>query len=242
MLVLAIDTTSEHGGVALYRDLDCLATIQNVGSSGFSVTLFQMVDRVLGEGGAKLSGHPLLLRDIELFAVANGPGSFTGIRTGLAAIQGWATALGRPAHGVSVLAAMAHECPPETELAASIMDARRGEFYLGIFRRTRGGDHDLFEEEGEGVVLTLDALRKFFEDRLKSGAAITCIARENDPAAHLLRADLPGSMQWKTASGFLVGCVARLAVAALRRGKAQSPADLDALYIRRSDAELNWRE
>jgi hypothetical protein len=48
-------------------------------------------------------------------------------------------------------------------------------------------------------------------------------------------------LRWKTISGYLVGSVARLALESHRRGKVQSPADLDALYIRRSDAELNWR-
>src|SRR5579864_6353207 len=150
MLVLAIDTTSEHGGLAIYRDLDCLASIPNTGSTGYSVTLFQMFESALADAGVKLSRPPLSLRDIDLFAVANGPGSFTGIRTGVAATQGWATALGRPTKGVSILAAMANEGQPETRWAAAIMDARRGEFYLGLFRRDPEGE--TWEAEGEGVV------------------------------------------------------------------------------------------
>ncbi len=241
MLVLAIDTTSEHGGVALYRGLDCLASIHNTGTTGFSVTLFQMVDQALGEAGAKLFGPPLNLRDVELFAVANGPGSFTGIRTGVAAVQGWATALGRPVVGVSILSAMAQEGQPETEWSAAIMDARRGEFYLGLFRWDPDGESRILEAEGGGVVLTPEAFRKMLEERLQSGAAVTGIVRDNDPAAQAIRADLPGSMAWKTVPGFLLGIIARLALEAHRCGKAQSPADLDALYIRRPDAELNWR-
>jgi len=241
MLVLAIDTTSEHGGLAIYRDFECLANIRNTGSTGFSVTLFQMLDCALIDAGAKLSKPPLSLRDIDLFAVANGPGSFTGIRTGVAATQGWATALGRPTKGVSILAAMTDEGQPETEWAAAIMDARRGEFYLGLFRRDPKGDGNNFEPDGEGVVLTPDALRTFFDERLSKGAAVTCIVRDHDQAAQAMRTNLPKSLQWKTISGFLVGSIARLALESHRRGKLQSPADLDALYIRRPDAELNWR-
>lgn len=241
MLVLAIDTTNEHGGLAIYREVDCLASIQNTGSTGFSVTLFQMLECALGDAGVKLSRPPLSLRDIDLFAVANGPGSFTGIRTGVAAVQGWATALQRPTQGVSILAAMANECLPETEWAATIMDARRGEFYLGLFRRDSGGGGNAFKAEGEGVVLTADALRAFIEERMRPGAEVTCIIRDHDQAAQVIRSGLPESLRWKTISGSLLGCIARLALESHRHGKVQSPADLDALYIRRSDAELNWR-
>src|SRR5579859_3284751 len=239
MLVLAIDTTSEHGGLAIYRDSECLANIRNTGSTGFSVTLFQMLDCALIDAGAKLSQLPLNLRDIDLFAVANGPGSFTGIRTGVAATQGWATALGRPTKGVSIFAAMADEGQPETEWAAAIMDARRGEFYLGLFRRDPDGG--AFEPDGEGVVLTPEALRTFFDERLSNGAAITCIVRDHDQAAQAMRTNLPESLRWKTVSGYLVGGIARVALESHRRGKVQSPAELDALYIRRPDAELQWR-
>src|SRR5437762_3760123 len=128
MLVLAFDTTSGHGGAAIYRDLERLACARNLGSANYSVTLFQMVEGLL----AQLN---LGLRDVELFAVATGPGSFTGIRVGLAAAQGWAQAFGRPVQGVSVLEAMVEEARPEAVWAAPVLDARRGEFFVGLFRR-----------------------------------------------------------------------------------------------------------
>lgn len=241
MLVLAIDTTSDHGGVALYGDLNCLASVHNAGSSGFSVTLFQMVDQVLRDAGARLSGQPLPLREVELFAAANGPGSFTGIRTGLAAVQGWATALGRPVVGVSNLTAMAQEAQPATEWTASIIDARRNEFYLGLFRRETAGGAEFFIPEGQGMVLTRDEVLNFLTEQLRQGKALTCIGRDLDLAAQALGALCPDSIPWKTVPGFLVGTIARLGLEAHRRGNLQSPAQLDALYIRRPDAEVNWR-
>jgi tRNA threonylcarbamoyl adenosine modification protein YeaZ len=128
VLVLAFDTTSEHGGAAIYRDQECLACARNLGGANYSVTLFHMVEGLL----AQLN---LGLRDIELFAVATGPGSFTGIRVGLAAAQGWAQAFGRPVRGVSVLEAMVEEARPEAVWAAPVLDARRGEFFVSILRR-----------------------------------------------------------------------------------------------------------
>src|SRR5207237_9665483 len=88
----------------------------------------QMVEGVL----AQLN---LGLRDIELFAVATGPGSFTGLRVGLAAAQGWAQAFGRPVRGVSVLEAMVEEARPEAVWTVPVLDARWGEFCVGLFRR-----------------------------------------------------------------------------------------------------------
>jgi len=78
MLILSFDTTNEHGGVGIYRDTECLAEMANPGGTNYSVSLFDMVDRMLAEARLQLG-------DIDLLAVANGPGSFTGIRVGLAA-------------------------------------------------------------------------------------------------------------------------------------------------------------
>lgn len=83
MLVLSLDTTSEQGGAGIFRGVECLALIPNEGTANqYSVTLFEMVQKALAE--ARLEP-----REIELYAVANGPGSFTGIRVGLAAARAW---------------------------------------------------------------------------------------------------------------------------------------------------------
>jgi tRNA threonylcarbamoyladenosine biosynthesis protein TsaB len=239
MVILALDTTSEKGGVAVYRGLDCLGAIANEGPANiYSVTLFQMVDRLLSQA-------QLTLREIELYAVANGPGSFTGIRVGAAAAQAWARAFGRPVRGVSVLEAMVEEARPEADWAAPILDARRGEFFLSRFRRC-GQRTDAvvggFETDGEGCVLKSQALMAFFEEHLPPGAAVTCLVREHDSAAQALQGVLPQAYRWERIPGTLVGAIARLGLEAQQRGMLESPAGLDAYYIRRPDAELNWRE
>ncbi len=246
MLILAFDTTSEHGGVAIYRDRDCLASMANQGPANYySVTLFQMVDRVLAEARARHVVSQLTLRDVELFAVANGPGSFTGIRVGLAAAQAWAKAFGRPAKAISVLEAIVEEASPETEWAVPILDARRGEFFLGLFRRNSTKSNNQFAVQGEGLVLKLSALEQFLGGRVSgesAGATITCLVREHDRLAQALRQSLPSRVRWQSIPGTLLGAMARLALRAHREGRLQTPAELDAYYIRRSDAELNWRK
>ena len=241
MLILAFDTTSEFGGAGIFRDAECLASLANEGpANAYAVSLFETVDRLFDQ--ARDSGRRLSLRDVELFAVANGPGSFTGIRVGLAAAQAWAKAFERPARGVSVLEAMADEGGPETGWAAPILDARRGEFYLGLYRRVGQAGVARFVAEGEGRVVKPDALAAFLAENLPSGAAVTCLIRAGDRSALELTNTLLKSTRCRQISGTLVAAIARLALRAQGEGKPPSPAELDACYIRRCDAELNWKE
>jgi len=224
MLILVFDTTSEHGGGAIYRDEQCLASIANEGPPNFySVTLFQMVDRVLGE-------VKLRLADMELIAVANGPGSFTGIRVGLAAAQAWAKACRRPVCGVSILEAMVDQARPKTDLAVPILDARRGEFFLGSFRRPPGDEASRFVAEEEGLVLKPGALGAFLEKSLRTGASITCLVRRHDRAAQALGGGVPESVEWADVPGGLLPSIARLAleacVPASAGGQTSSPTNV----------------
>ncbi len=239
MLILALDTTSEKGGAAVYRDRQCLALTPNEGRANqYSVTLFQLTERALAEAGVNLG-------EIELFAVANGPGSFTGIRVGVAATQAWAKAFHRPVRGISVLEALVEEAHPSTDWAVPILDARRGEFFLGLFRQPREAGNDValsFAAQDDGWVLNRPALAAFLRERLAADASVTCLAREHDHDAKSLREELPDSFRWHLVAGPLLGAIARRAWEAARENKLQSPEQLDAYYIRRPDAELNWRE
>ncbi len=246
MLVLAIDTTNEKGGVAIYRDSDCLAAVANEGPANvYSITLFQMVDRALAEAQARNAVPLRNLSDIEIFAAANGPGSFTGIRVGVAATQAWARAFGRPVRGVSVLEALAEQAKPESDWAVPIIDARRGEFFLGLFRRQlrqAATNRHSFGPEGEGWVLKPETLKTFLQGRLPMGATVTCLVREHDRTAWSLQESLPSSLTWQGVPGTLTQAIAQLALEAHREGRLQDPGELDACYIRRPDAEFNWKE
>ncbi len=239
MLILALDTTGEIGGAAVYRDHQRLALVPNEGRANqYSITLFQLAERALTEAGIRLS-------EIELFAVANGPGSFTGIRVGVAATQAWAKASNRSVRGVSVLEAMVEEARPTTDWAASILDARRGEFYLGLFRQaTEAGskNHRHLALPDQGWVLNRPALAAFLRERLAADASVTCLAREHDREVASIQEALPESFRWQVVAGPLLGAIARCAWQAAKEGRLQSPEELDAHYIRRPDAELNWRE
>ncbi|TAM81807.1 MAG: tRNA (adenosine(37)-N6)-threonylcarbamoyltransferase complex dimerization subunit type 1 TsaB [Acidobacteria bacterium] len=244
MRILAIDTTSEHGGAAVCSGDACLSLVQNEEpASRYAVTLFELADRALAQAGVGFS-------DIELYAVSNGPGSFTGIRVGLAAAQGWAKAFERPVIGVNLLEAMVERAHPVTDWAVPVLDARRGEFFAGLYRRMADttGQHDEFEPAGSGQLVhperlssMLEALNRGGQCRTYSGGTIALLMRAHDLKARSLPESLSQEIAAIDIPGTLLEAIARVALRAFEQGESSSPGELDACYIRRSDAELNWR-
>jgi tRNA threonylcarbamoyladenosine biosynthesis protein TsaB len=129
MIALAVDTAADTGSIAL-ASFSPDGTIQILeekrldASGGFGQTLF-------GELEALLARQKVRLADIDLYAAASGPGSFTGVRVGLAAIKGLAEVANKPAVGISNLAALAQF--GSAEMRAPIIDARRGEVFAALY-------------------------------------------------------------------------------------------------------------
>ncbi len=122
MLILAADTSLPILSVALIRDGELLGATALEGRSSRNEKLLPAIDWLLSEAGVN-SQH------IDLFAVTRGPGSFTGVRIGLATIQGMALALGKPVCAMSTHEAVA----PERGKWLIVDDAGRGEFYVSMF-------------------------------------------------------------------------------------------------------------
>ncbi len=124
MTILALDTTSQWGGIAIRKSGQEIAATALQAPDGFGHLIFQAVQEVL-------SRAQLDLTDIDCFAAASGPGSFTGVRIGLSAVKGLAAATGKPAVAVSNLKAMA--LYGRLPLRATLLDARRGETYAAVY-------------------------------------------------------------------------------------------------------------
>ena len=134
MLTLAFESSAKAASAAVMRDGELLGQyFQNSGLT-HSRTLLPMAEDLIKNLG-------LTLGDMDLFAVSRGPGSFTGIRIGVATVKGIAWALEKPVCGVSTLEAMARlgVCAGEGALVCCAMDARRGEVYNALFE-IRGGE------------------------------------------------------------------------------------------------------
>ncbi len=127
MKILAIDSSALTATAALSEDGVLRAEITQNTRLNHSVTLMPMVDELLRMAGWHIS-------DIDRFAVANGPGSFTGLRIGIGTVKGLAQGTEKPCVGVSTLKALAYNLPFASMPVVPIMDARRGEVYAGIYQ------------------------------------------------------------------------------------------------------------
>ena len=142
MRILAVDTGSERGSVCVVDSGEVLGEIRLASSIQHSDRLFRSI-------GFLLEYLPFQLSDVDVFAAALGPGSFTGLRVGLAAIEGFAAAHCSRGAGVTTLEALAWKTKIRDALIAPTIDARRGEVYGALYRRTG----DTLVEEHPAVVL-----------------------------------------------------------------------------------------
>ncbi|MCC6859325.1 MAG: tRNA (adenosine(37)-N6)-threonylcarbamoyltransferase complex dimerization subunit type 1 TsaB [Bryobacterales bacterium] len=221
MKILSIDTTREFGSLALCDSGEIVEEVLLHSPEGFSTVLFERTGRLL-------RAHDWEPGDVDCFAAASGPGSFTGVRVGLAAAKGLAQALGKPVVAVSNLQALA-SCG-SGPLRAPLLDARRGEVYAALYD---AGLSPVLPE----VVTKLPA----WLERLAPGE-VEFVSTDFGP----LRAAFQGTRfegcRLTEAPRALAAPVARIAYRRLRAGQAQDPAEADANYVRRSDAELFWKE
>ena len=124
-LILAIETATRAGGVAVARGEQVLASRTGDAEVSHSTNLIEMIEEVLHQAQVKIS-------EVDLFAVAEGPGSFTGLRIGLATVKAFAAHLNRKVAGVSTLAAVAHASGADGEIV-SLLPAGRGEVFAQRF-------------------------------------------------------------------------------------------------------------
>jgi tRNA threonylcarbamoyladenosine biosynthesis protein TsaB len=226
MRILAVDTSTQRGSLAVAEDERLQGVISTVSAETYSSRMFRQLEFLLAE--LKLS-----LAEMELFAVVAGPGSFTGLRVGLAAVKGWAEVFGKPVAAVSALEALAAQS--RAARVAAVMDARRGQIYGGLYRRTAAG----LVREGDDVVMRLDE----FLAELPPGVEADVTFATPEPA--LLAGALPATRfagrPVERVSDVLAPVVARLGLERARRGELLDALALDAHYVRRSDAELLWK-
>lgn len=215
-LVLALDTTRETGSLALTEGERTVLERELRTPDGFGQVLFQALRELLDTARVQL-------RDCAVFAAASGPGSFTGVRIGLACVKGLAEAAGRPAYGISNLEALAEF--GQTRSRVAVIDARRGEVYAAVYGS---------EPRSEVVI-------PFAELLASLPAAAEFIS--TDGAA--LRAWLAGTaFEHATVTAAPASQAAAIARLAWRRYRAGIPGDAAAIepnYVRRSDAEMLYR-
>ena len=154
MLILALESTAKAASVALVKDGALLGQTTQLSGLTHSRTLLPMTEDLLKNTGISLA-------DVDGFAVAHGPGSFTGVRIGVSAVKGLAWAAQKPACGVSTLAAMAWNgvAAGEGSLICCCMDARRSQVYNALFEVREGRPARLCEDRAVSVETLLAELQ-----------------------------------------------------------------------------------
>lgn len=223
MLTLGIDTSTMTGGAALVGAQGLVAEfVLNIRST-HSERLLPAIETLLNDA-------QLALADIDAFAVATGPGSFTGLRIGMATAKGLAYATGRPLLGVTVLDALARQFAASQSIVIPLIDARRQEVYAQPFR----GGQALCEPWNVPLATVLQWCQSRQEPVLFCGDG--AVLYEEHIRQTLPAAILPPAEQRLLRSSAVAG----LGRERLLRGEQHDVMSLVPFYMRKSEAEIQW--
>jgi tRNA threonylcarbamoyladenosine biosynthesis protein TsaB len=212
------------------RDNRVLGEVSTWTEEAHSSRMFRQLEFLLRE-------LALDLKQIDVFAVAAGPGSFTGLRVGLTAVKGWAEVYGKPIAAISGLEAVAASSKGAEGLLAPVLDARRGQVYGGLYDR----EGTVLRLRSNEVALSPEEFLEYAE-RESGGGPVHFVC----PTPEVLETVLPrfgaGRYRVEEVSTVLAPGIGRLGYERAQRGDLVEALTLDANYVRRSDAELHWKE
>jgi tRNA threonylcarbamoyladenosine biosynthesis protein TsaB len=227
MKILALETATLAGSIAVVDDVEGL-----IGEVRVNVRVAH-AERLMPSIEWLLHASSVSIKDIDVFALSIGPGSFTGLRIGLSTVKGFAFSTGKPIVAVPTLDALARTIPFSRHLVCPMLDARKNEVYAGLYRwedqlytkimpECAIKPADLIKEIKERVIFLGEGARVYKDlivETLKTKAVFAP----------------PSNMSPSAAS------VAEIAIQDIRNGKTADPVSLAPFYIRKSEAEVNWK-
>ena len=220
MRILALDSTALTATVALCEDEKLLAEYTINNGNTHSETILPMISSMLDLFGCEVS-------DIDVFACASGPGSFTGVRIGAATLKGLAFDREKPCVGVSTLEALAYNVKGCDGIICAVMNARRGQVYNALFSSTG-------ERLCDDRALSIDELCAELEE--KNTKVVVC-GDGTDITLDVFNGKIdavaaPARFVCQSAYS-----VAQVALRDVREGKAVTDIELTPVYLRLSQAE-----
>jgi len=221
MLIVSIETSGREGSLALCRgDGSSFEVLEIASLTGrmYSAELVPKLDHMLQKQG-------FTVKDIEGVAVVSGPGSFTGLRVGLATAKALGEALDIPIATVSMLEALASTVNSGAPVVTAL-DAQRGEVYVGEYHESEGG-----------VCQNCESLQSVdhFLTWVKAKDPVPAVHTPDDSLIQKLRAEFAPATFLPRADAGVIG---RCGFKKLLAGESVTPAEVDANYIRKSDAEI----
>jgi tRNA threonylcarbamoyladenosine biosynthesis protein TsaB len=223
--VLGIDTATMMGSIGLIDDEGVIAEYSLNIRATHSERLMPAIDRLLKDSG-------IMAKDIDGFAVSIGPGSFTGLRIGLATVKGFAMGCNKPVAAVSTLEALAFNLAYAEYLICPILDARKNEVYTALFKSDRKGGMKRIVQDRVATINTVltecDTDAIFLGDAVELYKGMILDILKNRAHFAPKNKNMPSGVS-----------VAELGLKRLRDGKVADPSSLMPFYIRRSEAEIN---
>ena len=220
MLTLAFESSAKAASVALCEDGRLISQVIQCSGLTHSRTLLPMAEDLLKNAGTEM-------KQIDCFAVAQGPGSFNGIRIGIATVKGLAWAADKPCIGVSTLAAMAWNGVAAGGLICAVMDARRSEVYNALFRIEDGRPVRLCPDRAISLSALTEELREKGEAPFLVGDG-TELASAFFREQHLDHRVPPENVRWQNAWGVAMEAAGK---------KLCTSQELLPVYLRLSQAE-----
>jgi tRNA threonylcarbamoyladenosine biosynthesis protein TsaB len=235
-VILALDTSSKLTSIAIARGPQIIANFEVELDDNRSARLWEVLDFLLAAVG-------LTVEEVNLFAACTGPGGFTGLRVGIAAIKGMAAATQKPTVGVTSLEALAAAAFPASNVCI-LSNAYKGEVYTQRFSYDEQGLP--VAESAPAVCLLAEALEQVKEIRnltfAGDGAELNrqAILQRGESLANSQAGGQASAAAWHftKVSGYLAAAVARLAYFKLLNGQALEPEKLKACYVRAADVKI----
>jgi tRNA threonylcarbamoyladenosine biosynthesis protein TsaB len=227
MIVLAIDTCEPRGSVAILNDDVILQVVAHRSTEEYSSWLLPAVDLVLG--AAKSS-----LREVDVFAAASGPGSFTGVRIGLTAVKAWSEVFNKPIVAMSRVDAVAAQSRSKASYVASIIDAQRGQIF-GALYKSAAGELTLVDQE---MVASPDVFLDWVDQQV-AGNEVAWISMDPDAlATHASWQGRAARQEIQRVQPVLAPLIGKIAFERASQGHVLDALSVDANYVRRSYVEV----
>ena len=226
MNLLAIDTTDRQGGIALTRDGQILEAVSLEAPDGFGEVIYSEIETLL-------SRNNVALREIDGYAAAAGPGSFTGVRVGLSVVKALAEVHGKEVAPISSLQALAYSGTGPYRVA--VINARRQEVYVGVYDEHLNPLVEEIVTEWESFYTSLESRPVTFVSLDQDLFERDGTAREKSDFTDNREVVIIGKRP-------LAIAVAHVAKTLFETGQSVVPEAVDANYIRRPEAELKWKD
>jgi tRNA threonylcarbamoyladenosine biosynthesis protein TsaB len=223
MNILAVDTTTFAGSVALLRKTKLLGEFNIDSHTTYSERLLPAVDIIL-------KAHNLKIKDMDGFALAVGPGSFTGIRIGLSTVKSFSYASGKPVAAVSTLKALAWKLRfPSSRLLCPLLDAKKGEIFASLYESKESKLQEIIPQGAYSP--------DHFFSLLPAHRIIFFIGNGIDTYREKIFKYFKDKARFSRQSPFIANEIGLLGYELLRKKRGVSAQQLEPLYFRKSQAE-----